>query len=73
MVLSECVDFTELKKAVERKRVQLPVAGELFGKMHGAKYFTTLDAASGFWQIPLAPQCSAEADDVYHSVWSLSF
>ena len=54
-----CVDFTELNQCVQRERFQLPVAEDLFAKMHGARYFTTLDAASGFWQIPLSPDCSS--------------
>ena len=50
-----CVDYTELNKSVDRERFQLPVADDVFAKMSGAQYFTTLDAASGFWQIPLSP------------------
>ena len=51
-----CVAFTELNQCVQRERFQLPVAEDLFAKMHGARYFTTLNAASGFWQIPLSPR-----------------
>ena len=42
---------------MQREQFQLSKA-ELFAKMHGAKFFSTLDAASGFWQIPLAPESS---------------
>ena len=31
----------------------LPRTSDLLESFHGAKYFTTLDAASGYWQIPL--------------------
>ena len=48
-----CIDFSELNKSIRRERFQIPVAEEIFAKMHGSKCFTTLDAESGFWQIPL--------------------
>ena len=48
-----CVDYTRLNEDIQRERYHLPLAKEIFSKLSGAKYFTTLDAASGFWQIPL--------------------
>ena len=57
-IVGICVDLTELNKTVKREQFQLPTAEEMFAKMQGAKVFSTLDAASGFWQIPLSPDCS---------------
>ena len=54
-----CVDYTKLNKSVERERYQLHVAEEIFAKLSGARFFTILDAASGFWQIPLDEECSS--------------
>ena len=48
-----CVDYTKLNRSVKRERFQLPLAEDIFAKLCGAKFFTILDAASGFWQIPL--------------------
>ena len=48
-----CVDYTKLNRSVKRERFQLPLAEDIFAKLRGAKFFTILDAASGFWQIPL--------------------
>ena len=48
-----CVDYTRLNEDIQRERYHLLLAKEIFSKLSGAKYFTTLDAASGFWQIPL--------------------
>ena len=48
-----CVDYTKLNRAVKRERFQLPLSEEIFAKLRGAKFFTVLDAASGFWQIPI--------------------
>ena len=53
-----CVDYVHLNRSVKRGHYQLPTAEELFAKMQGAKFFTSLDAASGFWQIPLADESS---------------
>jgi hypothetical protein len=53
-----CVDFSRLNESVKRERYQLPTSEELFAKLQEAKYFSTLDAASGFWQIPLDDESS---------------
>ena len=54
-----CVDLTRLNHSVQREQFQLPTADQLFASLHGAKYFSTLDAASGFYQIPLSEDCSS--------------
>ena len=54
-----CVDYGKLNEFVQREHYHLPTAEEIFAKMKGAKYFSTLDAAAGFWQIPLDPTSSA--------------
>ena len=53
-----CVDYGKLNEFVQRQHYHLPTAEEIFAKMKGAKYFTTLDAASRFWQIELDPSSS---------------
>lgn len=50
-----CVDLTKLNKSVKRERYILPTADEITSKLSGATVFSSLDAASGFWQIPLHP------------------
>ena len=54
-----CVDLTRRNQSVQREQFQLPTADQLFASLHGAKYFTTLDAASEFYQIPLSKDCSS--------------
>jgi len=51
-----CVDFTHLNKSVCRERHILPAVDENLAKFPHAKYFTCLDACSGFWQIPLSSE-----------------
>lgn len=53
-----CVDLKRLNEAVRRERYVLPTAEEITAKLSGATMFTSLDAASGFWQIPLHPESS---------------
>ena len=54
-----CVDYTKLNRSIQRERFQLPLADKISAKLKGAQFFTTLDAAAGFWQIPLAEESSA--------------
>ena len=48
-----CVDLKNLNKAVLRERFILPTIDDLLPKLAGAGVFSTLDASSGFWAIPL--------------------
>lgn len=50
-----CVDLTKLNKSVKREHYILPTYDEITAKLSGATVFSSLDAASGFWQIPLHP------------------
>uniref|UniRef100_A0A669BGT0 Gypsy retrotransposon integrase-like protein 1 n=1 Tax=Oreochromis niloticus TaxID=8128 RepID=A0A669BGT0_ORENI len=52
-----CVDLKRLNKGVKRERYILPTLDDITPKLAGAKVFSTLDASSGFWQIPLEPSC----------------
>ena len=49
------VDYRALNKLTVENRYILPRIDHLFDELHGAQYFTSLDAASGFHQILLKP------------------
>ncbi len=53
-----CVDLTKLNESVRRERHPLPPVDQILAQLAGAKFFTKLDANSGFWQIPLDPASS---------------
>ena len=53
-----CVDLTKLNESVQRERLLLPSVEQTLAQISGAKYFSKLDANSGFWQIQLAPESS---------------
>ena len=49
-----CVDMQPLNKHVLREVHPLPKVDETLAQLSGAKFFSKLDANSGFWQIPLS-------------------
>lgn len=51
-----CIDFRRLNDVTVKDRHPLPRVDDMLEAMRGASYFTSLDAASGYWQIPVAPQ-----------------
>ena len=53
-----CVDLTKLNESVQRERLLLPSVEQTLAQINGAKYFSKLDANSGFWQIQLSPEPS---------------
>ena len=48
-----CLDAKQLNQSLEDDLESPPLINELLQKYHGAKYFTKLDLAHGYWQIPL--------------------
>ena len=48
-----CVDLRSLNQAVLRERYVIPTLEDVRAKLAGARMFSSLDAASGYYQIPL--------------------
>ncbi|CAF0944327.1 unnamed protein product [Brachionus calyciflorus] len=48
-----CIDFRKLNEATAKDCYPLPRIDDTVDALGGSKYFTTLDLASGYWQIPL--------------------
>lgn len=48
-----CVDLTQLNKSVRREHFPLPRLEDTIASLEGSKYFSKMDANSGFWQIRL--------------------
>ena len=51
-----CVDLKPLNQSVLREVHPLPKVDDTLAQLAGAKWFSKLDANSGFWQIPLSPE-----------------
>ena len=49
-----CADLTMLNEYVQGENQPLPSVDATLGKLPGTKYFTKLDANSGFWQMKLS-------------------
>lgn len=56
--LRVCLDPRDLNRSIEREDYQLPSREEITAQFAGAKYFSKLDASSGFWQIELDEESS---------------
>ena len=53
-----CMDPGTLNEAIQREHFAIPTAEEISACLHGSKYFTTLDATSGFLQLKLDEESS---------------
>ena len=50
-----CVDYRELNRVTRKDTFPLPRVDDPLDQVGQSKYFTTLDLASGYWQIQVAP------------------
>ena len=53
-----CLDPRHLNKTIKRQHYKLPTREEILAQFSGARYFSELDASSGFWQLQLDEQSS---------------
>ena len=51
-----CVDYRSLNSISKADSFPLPRIDDLLDQLGGARYFSTLDMASGFWQIQMDQQ-----------------
>ena len=51
-----CVDYRKLNAVTTKDSYSIPNIQDVFDSLGGAKYFTTLDLKSGYWQIPVAQE-----------------
>ena len=51
-----CIDFRKLNSITKKENYPLPRIDETIDSLGNACFFTTLDLASGYWQIAMAPE-----------------
>ena len=49
-----CIDYRKINNILKDDRWPIPRIDDIFAKLAGTKYYTTLDARNGFFQIPMA-------------------
>ena len=47
------VDFRRVNSVTKKDAQPMPCIDDILDQLGGAKYFSTLDLASGYWQVPL--------------------
>ena len=60
-----CVDYRKLNEVTKKDSYPLPLIEETLESLSGSKWFSTLDLASGYWQVELHP------DDRFKSAFTL--
>jgi hypothetical protein len=48
-----CMDYRKLNNITKKDSFPLPRIDDVLDLLHGQKFFTTLDLASGYWQIEM--------------------
>ena len=51
-----CVDFRRVNSVTKKDAQPMPRIDDILDQLGGARYFSILDLASGFWQVPLREQ-----------------
>ena len=61
-----CIDYRTLNSVTKSDPFPLPRIDDLLDQLGNAKYFSTLDLASGYWQVQLHPESRAKSAFVTH-------
>ena len=51
-----CVDYRKLNNVTKKDRYPLPLINEIIDRLGGSKWFTSIDLASGYWQVEVAEE-----------------
>ena len=67
-----CVDYRKLNSITRKDVHSLPRVDDIFDTFNGARYFTFLDLASGYWLMELDEHaCEISVFTTYHGLYEL--
>ncbi|CAB4011611.1 Retrovirus-related Pol poly from transposon [Paramuricea clavata] len=66
-----CIDFRKLSDVTVKDAFPLPQVADLMDNLAGHQYFSTLDLASGYWQVPVDESSREKTAFVIPGGWSL--
>ena len=61
-----CVDYRKLNQVTIKDNYPIPLIEETLDSLGGARYFSTLDLASGYWQIALSDEAKEKTAFASH-------
>ena len=61
-----CVDYRKLNSVTKKDVYPLPRINGILDTLSGAKFFSTLDLAAGYWQIALHPETASKSAFITH-------
>ena len=64
------MDFRKLNDCTRKDTQPLPRIDESLDALGGACFFSTLDLASGYWQVVMDPK-SKEKNCIYNTLWAI--
>ena len=60
-----CVDYRNLNKISEKVVYPFPRVDDILSALGNSSYFSTLDMASGYWQVPMNPKDISKTAFIY--------
>ena len=65
-----CVDYRKLNSITQKDVFHLPLVDDILDTLSGTEFFTSLDLASGYWQIELDNDaCAKSAFPTYNGLY----
>lgn len=61
-----CIDYRKLNSITKKDVYPLPRIDDILDTLGGAKYFTSLDLASGYWQVSLDAESRVKSAFITH-------
>jgi hypothetical protein len=67
-----CVDYRKVNANTKTRGWPMPNANDIFTRLAGSKFFSTLDLLSGYFQIEMAKESKEITDSVFYRRRTLS-